>query len=62
MLKVQIRALEVKTAALSRQFVVLLDDRFVSLVSLYMKTRYARLMQILTSSILFTLGADGSGL
>ena len=28
MLKVQIRALEVKTAAVSRQFVVLLDDRF----------------------------------
>lgn len=59
MLKVQIRALEVKTAAVSRQFVVLLDDRFVSLVG-YMKTRYARLVQILTSSILFTLGADGS--
>ena len=61
MLKVQIRALEVKTAAVSGQFVVLLDDRFVSLVG-YMKTRYARLMRILTSSILFTLGADGSGL
>lgn len=61
MLKVQIRALEVKTAAVSRQFVVLLDDRFVSLVG-YMKTRYARLVQILTSSILFTLGADGSSL
>ena len=61
MLKVQIRALEVKTAAVSRQFVVLLDDRFVSLAG-YMKTRYARLMQILTSSILFTLGADGSGM
>lgn len=61
MLKVQIRALEVKTAAVSRQFVVLLDDRFASLAG-YMKTRYARLMQILTSSILFTLGADGSGL
>lgn len=61
MLKVQILALEVKTVAVSRQFVILLDDRFVSL-SGYMKTRYARLMQILTSSILFTLGADGSGL
>ena len=36
MLKVQIRALEVKTAAVSRQFVVLLDDRFVSLAG-YMK-------------------------
>ena len=61
MLKAQILALEVKTVAVSRQFVILLDDRFVSL-SGYMKTRYARLMQILTSSILFTLGADGSGL
>lgn len=61
MLKVQIRALEVKTAAVSRQFVVLMGDRFVSWAG-YMKTRYARLMQILTSSILFTLGADGSGL
>ena len=61
MLNAQILALEVKTVAVSRQFVILLDDRFVSL-SGYMKTRYARLMQILTSSILFTLGADGSGL